>query len=820
MKLWTKMFGDTSSRFIKSIQHLVTRVNEFEPATQKLSDADFPLKTESFKERLSNGESLDDILPEAFALVREASVRTLKQRHYDVQIMGGIVLHSGKIAEMRTGEGKTLVATLPVYLNALTGHGVHIVTVNDYLARRDVQWMGQIYSFLGLTSAVINDQNTSYIYDTGHQNIDAERDELGSFKVFHEFLRPCTRKEAYDADITYGTNSQFGFDYLRDNTQRNRDALVQREHAYVIVDEIDSILIDEARVPLILSTMSADAEDLYRTFATVASQMNEIYDYTIDEKYHAVQITDSGINKAEQALGIKNLYTAENIKLVHHLETAVRAKALNIRDRDYVVKDGQVVIVDPFTGRMQDGRRWSDGIHQAVEAKEGLQIKQETRTMASITYQNYFKFYDKLSGMTGTAITSEEEFRKVYGLDVIEIPTNRPMVRIDNVDFIYQNEDGKFKAIAHKVKELQGKGQPVLVGTVSVEKNELLSKYFTSEGVRHTVLNAKNHESEGEIIAQAGKKGSVTVATNMAGRGVDIKLGGIPYSVETEVEVKKLGGLCVIGTERHEARRIDNQLRGRSGRQGDPGETQFYVSLDDPLMRVFGSDRMKNIVQSLGMPEDVPIQNSFISGQLEKAQEKIEGLNFDARKHILEYDDVLSYHRTLIYKRRRKILFGDMEYLTSIYDNLIQDDHEASKIIPERRAVLGEEKFWIIFKEISLQSLDRLWMEHLEVMDQTRQSVNLRAYGQREPIVEYKRESLRLFQELERTFILEITHIIKHIDVDAILNPEKYEQITIATPVSQQEDSDTVVITKGVETKEVKRKKLNPWIEAGWTVRE
>ena len=810
------MFGDNSSRILKTLQPLVTQVNALESDIQKLADADFPTKTQQLKELVAQGTPLDELLPEAFALVREAAVRTLGQRHYDVQLIGGMVLHRGSIAEMRTGEGKTLVATLPAYLNALAGKGVHVVTVNDYLARRDAQWMGQIFAFLGLSTSVINDQNQSYIYDSGHKDIDQSRDDLGSFKVFHEFLRPCSRREAYQADITYGTNSQFGFDYLRDNTVRHKDQMVQRGHQYVIVDEIDSILIDEARVPLILSTQSADAESLYRTFAQVAGQLTHDVDYTVDEKFHSINITDEGITKVEKMLKIDTLYTAQNIKLVHHIETAVRARALYLRDRDYVVNNNEVVIVDPFTGRMQEGRRWSDGLHQAVEAKENVPIKQETRTLASITYQNYFKFYGKLSGMTGTALTSEEEFFKVYGLDVIVIPTHRTIARIDHVDLIYQTEEGKFKAIARKVKELQDKGQPVLVGTASVEKNELLSAFLRQEGVVHQVLNAKNHEQEGNVIAQAGKKGAVTIATNMAGRGVDIKLGGIPVTKEAEEEIKNLGGLYVLGTERHEARRIDNQLRGRSGRQGDPGETQFYVSLEDHLMRVFGSDRVKSIVATLGMPEDVAIQNSFISKQLEKAQEKIEGFHFDARKHVLAYDDVLSHHRNLVYQRRQKILFEDAEFLTEL-DTTIRSVSQTPDVITAKESELGHDVYMQVLREVALSVLDRLWMEHLEVMEETRQSVNLRAYGQREPIVEYKRESLRLFQELEATFTNEIASLMSRLDTKAIMNPQVQEQ---SIDMRAGNDTDTVIIIKDGESKEVKRKKLDQWLETGWRVAE
>ena len=586
MSFLRKLFGDKNKLYTDSLQPIISKINSLEEEFSKLIDSDFPKKTAEFKTRISKGETLDDIMPEAFALVREASKRTLGERHYDVQLVGGIVLHQGKIAEMRTGEGKTLVGTLPVYLNALTEEGVHVVTVNDYLSRRDAGWMGQIYNYLGLSVGVVNDLETSFLYDPAHKEADEERDEYGSFKVFYQFLRPASRKEAYAADITYGTNHQFGFDYLRDNLAKTTGGVVQRGHSFAVVDEIDSILIDEARTPLIISSESGDSEDFYKQFAGIARKLTKEEDYTADEKFKTISLTDSGITKAEQSLGIDNMYTEKGIKYVHHLETAVKAQSLYELDKDYVVKNGEVIIVDPFTGRLQPGRRWSEGLHQAIEAKEGVEIKKETRAVASITFQNYFRFYKKLSGMTGTAQTSAEEFYKVYELEVITVPTHREIKRTDHNDFIFQTEKGKWKAIAKKVKELQEKGQPVLIGTVSIEKNELLSAYLTSEGVRHTVLNAKNHEREGEIIAQAGAKASVVVATNMAGRGVDIKLGGNPYSIETAEEVKKLGGLLVLGTERHEARRIDNQLRGRAGRQGDPGETIFYVSLEDDLMRI------------------------------------------------------------------------------------------------------------------------------------------------------------------------------------------------------------------------------------------
>ncbi len=731
----------------------VGQINALEAEISKLLDADFPKETALLKER-AKSESLDVLLPRAFALVREASKRVSGKRHYDVQLIGGMVLHEGKIAEMRTGEGKTLVATLPVYLNALAGKGVHVVTVNDYLARRDATWMGQIYDFLGLTVSVINGQETSFVYDPNifsqekEKELDEERDEEGSFKVVRELLRPCSRGEAYLTDITYGTNSEFGFDYLRDNLAQNKEDIRQREHFYAVVDEVDSILIDESRTPLIVSSAVADSESLYKTVTEVAQKLEKDKDYKVDEKQRAISLTDEGITRVESLLGIKDMYTKESVKYVHYVETAIRARALFIKDKDYVVQNGEVVIVDPFTGRMQPGRRWSEGLHQAIEAKEGVKIEQETRSVASITYQNYFKFYKKLSGMTGTAKTSEEEFMKVYALPVVTVPTNRDSKRKDNNDLIFMTEEGKFEAIAKKVKELNQKGQPVLIGTVSVEKNELLSAYLKRSGIPHQVLNAKNHESEGTVTAQAGRKGSVVIATNMAGRGVDIILGGNPSSTEEQNEVKDLGGLFVIGTERHEARRIDNQLRGRAGRQGDPGETQFYVSLEDELMRVFGSDRIKTMMKRLGVPADQPIAHRLVSSALESAQKKIEGFHFDARKHTLEYDTVLSYQRDIVYKRRRAMVLGDLEHIKSTFYEL-GDKAELEKIIQDKLKDIPEGPLWDTVRRIILYTTDTLWVEHIDTLEHTRQSVGLRAYGQREPLVEYKKEATYLFREME-----------------------------------------------------------------------
>jgi preprotein translocase subunit SecA len=637
---------------------------------------------------------------------------------------------------------------------------------------------------------VINSQNVSYLYDATHKEEDKERDEVGEFKIVYDFLKSCSRKEAYGADITYGTNHEYGFDYLRDNLATSINDLVQREHNFAIVDEVDSILIDEARTPLIISSQSGDSEDFYVKFSEIAKKLKKGEDYEVDEKLKAISLTDVGISKAEQLLGIENIYTEKGIKYVHHLETAVKAQAIFEKDRDYVVKEGEVVIVDPFTGRLQPGRRWSEGIHQAIEAKEGVKIEKETRSSGSITFQNYFRFYKKLSGMTGTAATSAEEFLKVYGLDVIVIPTNKPIIRIDNTDLIFQSEKGKFQAIAKKVKDLNTKGQPVLIGTISIEKNELLSAYLRQEGVPHVILNAKNHEKEGEIIAQAGRKNAVTIATNMAGRGIDIKLGGNPHTEEEYEDVKSLGGLFVLGTERHEARRIDNQLRGRAGRQGDPGATQFYVSLEDDLMRVFGSEKIKNMMGRFGIPEDVPIENRFINSTLESAQTKIEGFHFDARKHTLEYDDVMNHQRKIVYERRQKMLQADKGEIEALINQTLESREERENLeknIKEKREKLGEQAFLETVRRIALYTNDTLWMEHLEAMDYLRSSVNLRAYGQREPVVEYKKDGLRMFKEMEEVFKEQVLSLILTINTEGI-KVEKEEPSARQTLVTSHTD--------------------------------
>jgi preprotein translocase subunit SecA len=765
------LFGSPSSSALKGADAVVAAVNALEDSHRALSDEDLKKKTHDLRNRLAAGESLDDILPDAFAAAREAASRTMKLRHFDVQLVGGLVLHRGGIAEMKTGEGKTLVATLPAYLNALPNKGVHVITVNDYLARRDAVWMGQVYAALGLSVGVVN-HDASYLYDASHVKTeeDAMRDQEGSFRVFHDYLRPCSRAEAYAADITYGTNSEFGFDYLRDNIAYKASDLRQRGHAYAIVDEIDSILIDEARTPLIISAPAGESEDLYRTFSRIAAALSPEADYTVDEKRKAIQMTDDGISHAEKLLGIDNLYTEKGIKYVHHLETAVRAKALYKRDIAYVVRDGEVVIVDESTGRMQPGRRWSEGLHQAIEAKEGVAVQKESRTFASITYQNYFRLYGKLAGMTGTASTSSEEFYKVYGLEVAEIPTNRPVARRDHDDLIFQTEKGKFSALAKHLKVIHEKGQPILVGTVSIEKNELLSSYLKREGIPHEILNAKNHEREGEIVAEAGKKGRVTVATNMAGRGVDIKLGGAMASAEEADEVRALGGLFVVGTERHEARRIDNQLRGRSGRQGDPGETQFLVSLEDTLMRVFASDTIKNMMGRFGIPEDEPIQNKLVTRALESAQTKIEGFNFDARKHVLEFDNVLDRQRRAVYRNRRAVLVGSADEVAEVLQEFAQESPEAQELLRKKEEELGRERLLQAARHIVLQTLDMLWVEHLESMEYLRGSVNLRAYGQRDPLVEYRKEGTRMYKEMEMMLANQVFETIEKLTPEAVQN--------------------------------------------------
>jgi len=793
MSILTKIFGDANEKYLKKVQPIVERINQLEPEFEKFSDEKLKEKTFEFKERLKKGETLDDILPEAFALVREAGKRTLNQRHFDVQLIGGIVLHQGKIAEMKTGEGKTLAATLPLYLNALEGKGCHLVTVNDYLAKRDTVWMGQIYHLLGLSvGCIVHD--VSYLYDPECQKENSKseilnpkqipnpksqilnerdklRDALGGFKVIESYLRPVSRKEAYLADITYGTNNEFGFDYLRDNMIYDLKDQVQRGFNYAIVDEIDSILIDEARTPLIISSPDIESSKWYEEFAKIIPRLNPETDYEIDEKMRAVTLTEEGINKIEKILGMGNIYTERGIKYLHHLEQALRAHTLFKRDRDYVVKDGQVIIIDEFTGRLMPGRRWSGGLHQAIEAKEGLRVQPESLTLATITFQNYFRMYKKLSGMTGTAATSAEEFYKVYGLEVVIIPTNKPMIRKDLPDLVFKTEKGKLQAVIREIKKRHESGQPILVGTRSVEKNEYLGKLLEREGIPHQILNAKNHEKEGEIIAQAGKLGQVTIATNMAGRGVDIILGGNPPDSQEAKKVRELGGLHIIGTERHEARRIDDQLRGRAGRQGDPGSSQFFLSLEDDLLRIFGGERIKSLMNFLNIPEDQPIETKLISNVIESAQAKIEGFNFDIRKHLLDYDDVLNKHREVIYKKRKEIL--EMEDLRVKIKDWIESEEE-KKAFEEKLRELGE-NFNSIAKFISLKTLDSLWLEHLEAMEELRDAVRLRAYGQKDPLVEYKSEGHKMFQNFLKEIENNIINTLLALKLNKELMIEKNE---------------------------------------------
>ncbi len=837
MSFLDKFFGPTYEKELKSVSPLVAAINAKEPEFEALALEDLPKQTTLLKERLVKGESVDDLLVDAFALTRESAKRTLGLRHYDVQLIGGIILHRGNITEMRTGEGKTLVGTLPAYLNALKGEGVHVVTVNDYLSRRDAVWMGQIYAAMGLSVGVIN-HDASYLYDPAHQEVDAVRDEVGSYKIVYEFLRPCTRQEAYAADITYGTNSEFGFDFLRDNIEYEAEHLRQRGHAYAIIDEIDSILIDEARTPLIISAPANDSENLYGLFAGIARDLKHETHYTIDEKLKSATLTDVGIEAAEKMLGIDNIYTEKGIKYVHHLETAVRAKALYTKDKEYVVRDGEVVIVDEFTGRLQPGRRWSDGLHQAVEAKEGVAIQRESKTFASITYQNYFRMYQKLSGMTGTALTSQEEFFTVYKLEVIPIPTNRAIARMDHTDLIYQNEKGKFTAIISKVKEINQKGQPILIGTASIESNERLSTALTQAGVTHQMLNAKNHEREGEIIAAAGRISAVTLATNMAGRGVDIKLGGPEATKEQAEAVKALGGLFVLGTERHEARRIDNQLRGRSGRQGDTGETQFYVSMEDSLMRVFGGERVKNLMGTFGIPEDQPIEMKMLASTLESAQTRIEGFHFDARKQILAYDDVLNQQRMSVYARRHKLLVGDETEVDALLTEIKEISTESAAAIEAKTNELGVPVFRNLFRRLALQMIDTLWVEHLEVMAYTRSSVNLRAYGQRDPLIEYRKEGTRLFKEMQQVILMRIAEVLPKLQPvivereEAVMKQQSEAAQAAAGETGAKKKTnepakatntigrnDLVTISNGIETEVVKYKKAEPLLSTGeWKI--
>jgi preprotein translocase subunit SecA len=834
-----KIFAQNqSASFIKGAKGVVDAAGTLSEEFEGLSKEALQARLQAVKERTNGHPEKDADIAEVFALVREASRRMMKERHYDVQLIGGLALAKGKIAEMRTGEGKTLVATLAITLRALAGKGVHLVTVNDYLARRDAAWMGQVYDFLGLTVGVIASSG-AYLYDPSHvtQSEDEARDETGSFRVFYDYLRPVSKKEAYDADITYATNNELGFDYLRDNTAYDASQIVQRGHHYAIVDEIDSILIDEARTPLIISGPAAEAEQLYERFAGIARTLHQEEDYTVDEKQKAIQLTDAGITKAEKALNIENLYTEGGVKYAHHLETAVRAQALFHKDKEYVVKDGEVIIVDEFTGRLQPGRRWSEGLHQAIEAKEGLAVQKETRTYASVTFQNYFRMYEALAGMTGTGLSSEEEFYTVYKLDVVVIPTNRTVKRIDHDDLIFQTNVGKYTALTREVAQLQEKGQPVLIGTVSIEDNEVVSQFLTDAKIPHEVLNAKNHEREGELIAQAGRQGRVTVATNLAGRGVDIKLGGAPVNPEEQEAVRQIGGLAVIGTERHEARRIDNQLRGRSGRQGDPVETRFYVSLEDKLMRVFASDMLKRVMGTFKIPEDEPIASGMISKSLETAQKRIEGFNFDARKQVLAYDDVMNTQRLSIYERRRVALIGTPEEIEAALTDMIAGDENALQAYEAKKLEFGAELWTALMRRLILQMTDAFWLEQLETMDYLRRTVSLRAYGQRDPLIEYRREGLQRFQDMEAGIAQQIRETIPHVipadDSRIRAQEERTRRALIAASEggdgSEQEKApivkanepgrnDTVTIRKGEETQTLKYKKAEPLLAEGWVL--
>ncbi|HUY62273.1 MAG TPA: preprotein translocase subunit SecA [Candidatus Paceibacterota bacterium] len=831
-----KLFAkNQSAAFLKAAAPVVEEASRLSDELGKLSDEEVGARFAAVRERAAAaGGPQEADLPLVFALVREAASRTLHQRHFDVQLIGGLALARGKIAEMRTGEGKTLVATLPATFRALAGKGVHIVTVNDYLARRDASWMGQVYDFLGLSVGVITSTG-AYRYDPSHvsKEEDAERDAEGSFKVFYDFLRPATKRDAYAADVTYATNNEIGFDYLRDNTAYDASQLVQRGHPYAIIDEVDSILIDEARTPLIISGPAGDAQLLYERFADIVRNLHEGEDYTVDEKQKAIQITETGMTKAENALGLENIYTEGGIKYAHHLETAVRAKALFRKDKEYVVRDNEIIIVDEFTGRLQPGRRWSEGLHQAIEAKEGVSVKEETRTYATVTFQNLFRMYERLAGMTGTALSSEEEFYTVYELEVVVVPTNKPVARKDYDDLIFQTAAGKYRSVARAVKERHEKGQPILVGTVSIEDNEIVSDYLTKEGVPHAVLNAKNHEREGEIIAEAGKAGHVTVATNLAGRGVDIKLGG-PLATEDErAAVLGCGGLAVIGTERHDARRIDNQLRGRSGRQGDPGETRFYVSLEDKLMRVFASETLKKVMGRFGIPEDEPIESSMITRSLETAQERIEGFNFDSRKQVLAYDDVMNTQRLAVYERRRAALMGTPEEFEALVHALVGGDTAALAAFDAKKAELGD-AFVPLLRRLVLQVTDMFWLEHLETMDYLRRSVSLRAYGQRDPLIEYRREGLQRFRQLEASIAASVAEALPKLAPadDARIRAEEAKTRAALVAAGAEEGSapapivkgvvygrnDVVVIARGEERQELKYKKAESLLAEGWQI--
>jgi preprotein translocase subunit SecA len=823
-----------SATFVAGATPVVEKAATIEKGLTNATKEELRVRLSAVQKRAESVVEKDEDVAEVFALVREAAKRTLGERHYDVQLIGGLALAQGNIAEMRTGEGKTLVATLAATLRALSSKGVHLVTVNDYLARRDGAWMGQVYDYLGLSVGVVT-SGGSYIYDASHvpSDEDAVRDAEGSFRVFYDYLRPVDKKTAYGADITYATNNELGFDYLRDNTAYDVSQIVQRGHSYAIVDEIDSILIDEARTPLIISGPAADAGGLYEQFARIVLSFEEGADYSVDEKQRAVQITEAGIGKAEQALGIENLYTEGGMRYAHHLETAVRAKALFKKDKEYVVKDGEIVIVDEFTGRLQAGRRWSEGLHQAVEAKEGVTVKAESRTYASVTFQNFFRMYERVSGMTGTALSSEEEFYSVYRLEVVAVPTHRPVQRIDRNDLIFQTQAGKYRALVRQIDTLYKKGQPVLIGTVAIEDNEVVGNALMEAGIPHEVLNAKNHEREGEIIAQAGSRGRVTVATNLAGRGVDIKLGGVGASQVQKDEVIALGGLAVIGTERHEARRIDNQLRGRSGRQGDPGETRFFVSLEDKLMRVFASDMVKNVMGTFKIPEDEPIESSLITKSLETAQKRIEGFNFDSRKQVLAYDDVLNTQRLAVYAKRHTALAGSTQEIETLVQSMIAGDASAESAYQDKKTEFGADVWIALMRRLVLQITDAFWLEQLETMEYLRRSVSLRAYGQRDPLIEYRKEGLTRFRVMEEgvahALAQALPRVIPANDARIRAEEEKARKIVMdasqssagTTPIVKSDErgrNEMVTIQKGDETQTLKFKKAESLLRDGWTI--
>ena len=896
MGLFDKVFGTYSDRELKKISSLVDKVMALDESMTKLSDQELKEKTEEFKNRYNNGEALDQLLPEAFAVVREASWRVLGMKHFRVQIQGGIILHHGRISEMKTGEGKTLVSTLPAYLNAITGKGVHIVTVNDYLASRDRQWMGKVYEFLGLSVGCI-------VHGITNQE----------------------RREAYQSDITYGTNNEFGFDYLRDNMVIYKEEMVQRKLYYAIVDEVDSILVDEARTPLIISGQGDKSTKLYEVANNFVKNLTsriidpneekqdpfnreikeETVDFLIDEKGRSVSIAENGTAKAESFFGLENLADVDNMEIAHHINQALKAKAIMKRDIDYVVKDGEVIIVDEFTGRLMFGRRYSDGLHQAIEAKEGLDVRSESKTLATITFQNYFRMYEKLSGMTGTAKTEEDEFREIYNMDVVEIPTNKPVVREDLADSVYKNEEAKFRAVVNEIKERHASGQPILVGTITIERSEILSKWLKKEGITHEVLNAKQHEREAEIVSQAGRFGAVTIATNMAGRGTDIVLGGNPeniaklemkkrgyddevlalvdsffdvdipevieareeyksliekYKPDTDAEHEKVvsaGGLHIIGTERHESRRIDNQLRGRAGRQGDPGSSKFYISLEDDLMRLFAGDRFRGIIDSMNMPDDEPLEHSLLTKTIENAQKKVEGNNFGIRKHVLKYDDVMNQQREVIYGERRKVLEGEdlRDHIAEMARNLVEsnitiftrqsnnvedwdldglDDfistqfgikkglfqsldkkglnkekladmvmEKAEEIYKAKENEFGADKFREIERVILLQVVDRKWMDHIDAMDQLRQGIGLRAYGQQDPVMAYQKEGFDMFDAMNESIAEDTVKFLYHVE-----NPEKVQRKRVADATSTNLDGQQV--NKTVVNKEKKIGRNDP----------